>query len=142
MPPVVEQRQEAPVQPRQRADGKNDAEHEKRAAAGRADPDVDRVGEVFRRLDLPIDRGEAAEIERDAGDQDAVVDELVAVPLHRAEACAHRCTAVAAGGSGGGRSANAAVKPRTTRTASAAHSRRWADRCERVMIGAPGRAGT
>ena len=89
MPAVVEQRQEAAVEPRQRADRQDHGEHQEGAGAEGANPDVDRVRQILRRMPLPIDRGKAGDEERDGGEQHAVIDELVPVPLHRAEADAH-----------------------------------------------------
>jgi hypothetical protein len=73
----------------------------------------------------------------DAADEDRVIDELASVPLHRLEAGAHFGGSDCAGGSGGGRSTSAMVKPSATITASAGHSRRWTVRCPRVMVSSP-----
>jgi hypothetical protein len=135
MAAVVKQRQELAVEPRQRPDAENDRQHQERAASGGTDPDVDRVGEILRRMKLPRDHDESDKEQRDCRDEDCVINHLVAVPLHRAEAGAHGLPPAAAGGSGGGRSASAIVSPSTTATASAGQIRRWAKRCERVMSG-------
>jgi hypothetical protein len=111
---IVEQRQEAAIEPRQRPDRKDDCEHEKGAGAERTDAHIDRGRLVLGRVE-PIPQNDVrADIERHGREQDGVVDELRLVPLHRAKAGAHGLTSSAAGGapaSGGGRSVNAITKP-------------------------------
>ena len=50
MTPVVQQRQEAAVEPRQRADRQDNRQHEERAGPGGAYPDIDRVRQFLRRM--------------------------------------------------------------------------------------------
>ena len=100
MPPVVQERQKPPVDPRQRADGQHDAQQQKRAAAKGAHP-------VNRRLDQPHGRRQAGchvhedrQIRRNGKQEDAVIDQLVAVPDDGFVGMAHpRVPFTAAGGS-------------------------------------------
>jgi len=89
MAPVVEQRQEARIKPRQRADRKNDGEHDEGAGAEGVDAQIDPAGPILRRVAPSGNPHEARDIEGDAGKQDEVVDDLLAVPLNGAEADAH-----------------------------------------------------
>ena len=68
MTPVGEQRQETAIEPRQRTDRQNDRQHEKGTTAVGANPDVDFVRPVRRRVKMPGDQDEARHIERDAND--------------------------------------------------------------------------
>ena len=89
MAAVVEQRQEARGEPRQRADHQDDGQHHERAGAERLDAQADPGRLVGRRIAQRADRHERADEQRDAGEQDRVIDELAPVPLHRLEAGAH-----------------------------------------------------
>src|SRR5579862_8220725 len=46
-------------------------------------------------MQLPMDRSKTADEEYDGGEQNAVIDELVPVPLHGADIDAHRCSPLA-----------------------------------------------
>jgi hypothetical protein len=121
---VGEQWQEPSIEARERPDAQDDGEHQECAASGGTDPDVDRVGKVVRGMNPPGDGGETAEESHDARRENRIVDQLVAVPLHRTEARAHGLPPVAAGGSGGGRNASAIVRPSAIAIGSAGQIRR------------------
>jgi len=90
VPPVVQERQESRAEPRQRPDAENDRQHQEGTGAGRPDADIDRVRQVFWRKQAPDDRAVNRHIGRNGGQQDGVVDQLVAIPLNGAEADAHQ----------------------------------------------------
>jgi hypothetical protein len=48
MTPIVQQRQETAIEPRQRPDRKNDRQHEKCAAAESSDAQIDRSRQILR----------------------------------------------------------------------------------------------
>src|SRR5262249_44758330 len=91
------------------------------------DAQIDRCRQILGRIE-PISQDHiGADVERDAGEQDAVVNELRAVPLHGAKSDTHGLSSPAACGastSGGGRNVSAIVKPSATRKARIGHSRR------------------
>ena len=128
MAPVVEQRQEAAIEPRQRPDRQDDRQHEEGAGAERADAQIDRRRQVLGRVE-PIRQSQiAADIERDAGEQDAVVDELRRGSTARRESrrswLEPLARAAGAPASGGGRSTSAIAKPSATAKASTGQSTR------------------
>ena len=139
MAAVVEKRQEAAIEPRQRADRQDDGQHQERATAEGADAQVDRGRLILRRLEPGRHDQVAGEVERDRRDQDRVIDELLPIPLDRAEAHAHGARAPAVSAvrgafpSGGGRRMSAIAKPSATTSAKTGHSTRWTDRCVRLI---------
>jgi hypothetical protein len=67
------------------------------------------------------------DVERHAHKQDAVIDKLRSVPLHRAKTRAHGTSSLAGGGvsaSGGGRNTSAIAKPSPIAKARMGHSAR------------------
>src|SRR5262249_60830779 len=89
--------------------------------------------EGLGRIDTIGDEKEQADVERDANEQNGVVDELGAVPLDGAETDAHRVTSAACGAAGGARKPSPSARPSPTASASSGHSARWTVRCERLM---------
>ncbi len=136
MTPVVQHRQETAIEARQRPDRKNDRQHEECAAAEGADAQIDRGRQILGWVE-PMGQDQiAADVERHADEQDAVVNELRPVPLHGAKRGTHGLSSSAArGGSalGGGRNVSAIAKPSATAKARTGQSRRCTDRCDRVM---------
>ncbi len=144
MPPVVEQRQEARAQPRQRPDREDRGQHQERAQAEGADAKIDPGRTVFGRMQVRLNGDERDDEGRNDGEQDGVVDQLVAVPLNGAEADAHERASAGAGGkdadtkgaAGAGRSASAIARPSATAMPSTVQTRRCMRRCVRVMTSA------
>ena len=118
MAPVVEVRQEAGIEPRQRADRQHHGQHEKGANAESAQPDVERARQALRRREPPGDRGETADEQRYGGEQNGVVDELGPVPLHGAVFDAHQRSPFRPAQAGGSvRKNSASAKPSPTASA-------------------------
>src|SRR5262249_45713983 len=126
MAPVVEERQEAAVEPRERPDRQDDRQHEEGAGAECTDAQIDRRRPVLGRVEPVRQKEIRADIEHDRRDQYAVLDELRPVPLHRAKggADAWGPGAVGAGVRGGARSTSAMVKPGATAKARTGQSTR------------------
>src|SRR4029077_340635 len=74
--------------------------------------DVDGFEMVLGRMQPPVQRHEHREEDHDSAHQYAVVDELVPVPLHRAEADAHRWSPVMRFTAAAVRAASARAKSR------------------------------
>ena len=136
MTPVVQQRQKAAIDARQRPDAKDDGQHHKRATSECTDVKIDRRREILRRIEPFTYDEEGCEEQPHGREQDGVVDDLGAIPLDGAESDAHRrgsSVAGAVGAEGSGRKYNAIANPSPTASASAGHSMRWTDLCERVI---------
>src|SRR5262245_15652380 len=137
MAPVVEERQEPSIKPRQRPDRKDHGEHHEGAAAESANAQVDRGRHILRRID-PIGNDEKdADEQRNRRHQDGIVDDLGAVPLDGAKTNAHRTTSECGAGGGGGRQMSASATPKPIVRANTGHSARCKDRCERLILRPP-----
>ena len=92
VPAVVKERQEAAVEPRQRADAKDDVQQEESASAERADQENFVADARVTRIRQLSDDEEDRQIRCDAGGKSAVVNALVAIPFDRRIFDAHICT--------------------------------------------------
>src|SRR6476660_9111488 len=128
MAAVVKKRQETAIEPGEWADRQDDGQHQKGAAPERLHADIDGIRYVPGRMERGCNGDESAKIERDGDEHYCVIDEFGAIPLHRAEADAHRMLSLAAGGAsagGGTRNASAMTNPSPTARARTGQRARW-----------------
>jgi hypothetical protein len=128
MAPVVKKRQETAIEPGERTDRQDDGQHQKDTAPERLHADIVGVRQAPGRMERGCSGDESAKIERGRDKHYCVIDELGAIPLHRAEANAHRTLSVAAGGAsagGGAHNASAMTNPSPTARAKTGERARW-----------------
>ena len=87
---VVEQRQKARIQPRQRPDAEDEREHQERAGAEGLRPEDRPAGRPCDVLEARRDLDEDKDVRDGGRQQHDIVDDLVAVPADRRVAHAHR----------------------------------------------------